>query len=200
MKKQILVFALGITSTFVYAGSVSDQLFCKNLQFSQNNYQPNVILDPEFQTIFKQANGGYTLKDEYKYKYEYKDRMSRNKVFIEGLPILWVNTGHQVNTGLDKNKINRIYTRTVISGSLDNVKNILEKSLSFKFNKHIYQDNKKGKYMYYAAQPYNNGTNVVATIEGGAGTNQIHVSCGIYNQNINYLLENSKMFRNVPHQ
>ncbi|NNH76528.1 hypothetical protein HLH17_02280 [Acinetobacter sp. ANC 5380] len=197
MKKQLLAFALGISSSLVYAGTASDQLLCKNLEFGANKLQPSVLSDGEFQKMFKEANGGFTMGNIFKIQYK-----PTSKVAVEGLPVLWVYTGYEETRGVDRNKINKNYTRTSVSGGLDGVKNVLAKNqdLNLNFNKHMYQDNKKGKYMYYASQAYNNGTTVVATIQEGSGTGQIHINCGVYNQGINYLLENYKDFRNVPQQ
>lgn len=192
MNKQILALILGVSSTIAYAESYGDQLLCKNLDFSQSNYRPTVIHDLEFKTIFEQR-GDYTLYDEYRADFQYKNRNKKTSLY--GLPILWIKTGHERVKGVDRQPIQRIYTRTTFIGDLDNVKNVIENKVGLKFNKHVYQDNKRGKYMYYASRG-----NVVAMIQTGSGTGQIHVTCGVSDKRIDHLLENGKMFRDVPQQ
>lgn len=200
MKKLILFWFFGVTPNLLYAHSFSDQLICKDLQLYKNNKQPNVVFDSEFQVIFERGFG-YKNKHEYKHNYVYKSKnYLRDRIQIEGLPVLWIYTGYEVTKGLDDNKIDRIYTRTVFEGDLENVKKTLEKKLNYKFYKHVYPNNRYGRYMYYVAQRDSDGATVVATIQDGAATKQIHVSCNSYNKNISYLLENSVMFRKAPHQ
>jgi hypothetical protein len=197
MKKQLLLFALSISPSLVYAGTASDQLLCKDLEFNAHNLVPSVVNDVEFQQKFKSGSIGFVMGKIFKYQYKPTSRIT-----LEGFPILWVYTGYEESRGVDRNQINKNYTRTTVSGELDQVKNVLSKnqSLGLNFNKHRYQNNKRGKYMYYVSQAYNDGTTVVATIQEGWGTDQIHINCGIYNRNIGYLLENYKDFRDVPQQ
>jgi hypothetical protein len=139
-------FALSISPSLVYAGTASDQLLCKDLEFNAHNLVPSVVNDVEFQQKFKSSSIGFVMGKIFKYQYKPTSRIT-----LEGFPILWVYTGYEESRGVDRNQINKNYTRTTVSGELDQVKNVLSKnqSLGLNFNKHRYQNNKRGKYMYY---------------------------------------------------
>ncbi len=202
MKKSLSLLGLVFVSALSNASELGDQLLCKNLEFQHTNAKSIVVNNPDFAKLFSSKTSGWINKEKYNSTYPSINKAGISNV--DGLPVIRVALGYDERRGVDRKDINRIFTRTVVRGDLDVIKNTLEDpkkfNLNYKFNKHTYQKNRNGRYMYYAAQPYSNGLTVVSMIQTGSGTGQIHITCGVYDKSIDYLLNNDPHFLNVPQQ